>query len=78
VLEPDVPDQGMHLIAYFRDGRSDVEAEARALARGVTARAISPLYHDAAPRSGLLLGFTGFAAGAMDAGVARLAAALET
>jgi GntR family transcriptional regulator/MocR family aminotransferase len=76
VLEPDVPDQGMHLIAYFRDGRSDVEAEARALAKGVTARAISPLYHDAKPRSGLLLGFTGFAAGAMDAGVARLAAAL--
>ena len=29
VLEVDVPDQGMHLIAYFRDGRSDVDVEAR-------------------------------------------------
>lgn len=77
ILEPDVPDQGMHLIAYLREGRSDVEAEARAAARGVLARAISPLHHAAAPRQGLLLGFTGFPASAMEAGVARLAAALE-
>ncbi|WP_293681776.1 PLP-dependent aminotransferase family protein [uncultured Phenylobacterium sp.] len=75
-LEVDVPDQGMHLIAYFRDGRSDVEAEAAAHACGVTARAIAPLYHAAPPRAGLLLGFTGFPASAMDAGVARLAGAL--
>lgn len=76
VLAVEAPDQGMHLIADFRDGRPDVAAEAAAAARGLTARAISPLYHDAPPRSGLLLGFTGFPAGAMDAGVARLAAAL--
>lgn len=76
VLEPDVPDQGMHLIAYLKDGRSDLEVEARAAETGVLARAISPLYHDAQPRSGLLLGFTGFPAKAMDAGVARLAAAI--
>lgn len=77
ILEPDVPDQGMHLIAYLKDGRSDLEVEARAAARGVLARAISPLYHDAPPSPGLLLGFTGFPAKTMDAGVARLAAALE-
>lgn len=77
VLEPDVPDQGMHLIAYLKDGRSDLEVEARAAAKGVLARAITPLYHDAPPRPGLLLGFTGFPAKAMDAGVARLASALE-
>lgn len=77
LLEPDVPDQGMHLIAYLKDGRSDLEVEARAAAKGVLARAISPLYHDAPPSPGLLLGFTGFPAKAMDAGVARLAAALE-
>lgn len=77
VLEPDVPDQGMHLIAYLKDGRSDREVETRAAAKGVLARAISPLYHDAPPRQGLLLGFTGFPAKAMDAGVGRLAAALE-
>ena len=77
LVEPDVPDQGMHLIAYLKDGRSDREAEARAAARGVLARAISPLYHAAPARQGLLLGFTGFPAKGMAAGVARLAAALE-
>ena len=76
MLEPDVPDQGMHLIAYLKDGWSDLEVEARAAANGVLTRAISPLYHDATPRQGLLLGFTGFPANTMDAGVARLAAAL--
>lgn len=76
ILEPDVPDQGMHLIAYLRDGRSDVEVEAKARARGLVARAISPLFHDATARPGLMLGFTGFPARAMDAGVARLAAVL--
>jgi GntR family transcriptional regulator/MocR family aminotransferase len=68
----------MHLIAYLKDSRSDLEAEARAAAKGVLSRPISPLFHDAPPRQGLLLGFTGFPAKAMDAGVARLAAALET
>ncbi|WP_337185722.1 PLP-dependent aminotransferase family protein [Phenylobacterium sp.] len=76
-LEVDTPDQGMHLIAYMKDGLLDGEAEARALAGGVTVRAISPLYHAAPARQGLLLGFTGFPAPAMDAGVARLAATLR-
>jgi len=77
VLDVDVPDQGMHLIAYLKDGRSDLAAEALAAKSGLTARAISPLYHQAAPRQGFLLGFTGFPAKAMDAGVARLAAVLD-
>jgi len=77
LLEVDVPDQGMHLIAHPRDGRSDLEMEAHARAGGVVARAISRLYHAAQPRSGLMLGFTGFPVAAMDPGVARLARALE-
>ena len=77
LLEVDAPDQGMHLIGYLKDGRSDVEMEARAEAKGLVARAISRLHHAALPRSGLMLGFTGFPARTMDAGVARLAAALE-
>jgi GntR family transcriptional regulator/MocR family aminotransferase len=77
LLEVDVPDQGMHLIAYLKDGRSDLEAEARAEAKGVVARAISRLYHAKAAEHGLILGFTGFPASAMEGGVARLAAALE-
>lgn len=76
LLDADVPDQGMHLIAYLKDGRSDVAAEAQAAARDVTARAISPLFHEAPPRPGLMLGFTGFPVRAMDAAVARLAEAL--
>lgn len=77
MLEVDVPDQGMHLIAYLKDGFSDREVQARAEARGLQARAISPLFHDAPPRQGLLLGFTGFPAKTMDAGVAKLAVALS-
>jgi GntR family transcriptional regulator/MocR family aminotransferase len=77
ILEPDVPDQGMHLIAYLKDGRSDVEVEARARSRGVVARAITPLFHGQPARPGLMLGFTGFPARAMDGGVARLSAVLE-
>ena len=76
ILEPNVPDQGMHLVAYLKDGRSDLEAELKAEAKGLVARAISPLYQEAKPRTGLILGFTGFRPNAMDDGVARLAAAL--
>jgi GntR family transcriptional regulator/MocR family aminotransferase len=76
-LEVSVPDQGMHLIAYLREG-SDVAVEAAAAEAGIAARAISPLYHDAPARQGLLLGFTGFPARAMDAATARLATAMRT
>ena len=69
----EVPDHGMHVVAYLRHGRSDVAVERAAAARGVVARAISPLYAAAAPRSGLLLGFTGFAPETIAPAVARLA-----
>lgn len=76
MLDVDVPDQGMHLIAYLKGGARDAEVEAKAAARGMAARGISGLYHALPPRQGLLLGFTGFHAKAMDSGVARLANAL--
>ncbi|MFN3512648.1 MAG: PLP-dependent aminotransferase family protein [Phenylobacterium sp.] len=76
VLEVDAPEGGMHLIAYLKDGRSDLAAEAQADAGGVTVRAISRLYRRIEPRSGLMLGFTGFPVRAIPAGVARLAQAL--
>lgn len=76
LLEVDVPDQGMTLIAYLKGGRSDLEAEAAADAGGVTVRAISRLYRQAPPRSGLMLGFSGFPARLMAGGAARLAKAL--
>jgi len=70
----DVPDHGMHIVAYLRHGRSDVAVERAAATRGVVTRAISPLYTVASPRSGLLLGFTGFAPETIAPAVARLAA----
>ncbi len=72
----EVPDHGMHLVAYPRHGRSDVAVERAAAARGVIARAISPLYTAARPRSGLLLGFTGFTPEAIVAAAAALAASV--
>ncbi|MFC3071358.1 MocR-like pyridoxine biosynthesis transcription factor PdxR [Phenylobacterium soli] len=77
LLEVDVPDQGMHLMAFLQDGRSDVAVQAAAAQRGLVVRPISRLYHDAPPRSGLMLGFTGFPAQAMLPGVGRLARVLR-
>ncbi|WP_309646638.1 PLP-dependent aminotransferase family protein [Phenylobacterium sp.] len=76
LLEVDVPDQGMHLIAYLKDGRSDLEVEAAAAEAGLYVRAISRLYRQVAPRQGLMLGFSGFPARLMAGGVARLAKVL--
>jgi GntR family transcriptional regulator/MocR family aminotransferase len=77
LLEVEAPDQGMHLMAFLKDGRDDVAAQAAAAERGLVARAISRLYHDTEPRSGLLLGFSGFPPQAMAPAAARLAAAIR-
>ena len=76
VIEVEVPDGGMHMIAYLKGDRSDLEVEAAAAEAGLSVRAISRLYRQAKPRSGLMLGFTGFPARAMAGGVARLEKAL--
>ena len=70
------PDQGLHLVAYLKDGMSDLEAEALADAHNVTVQAISRLYLGGPPRQGLLLGFSGFPVRAMGPGVSRLAKAI--
>ncbi len=70
----DVPNHGMHIVAYLRHGRPDVAVERAAATRDVVARAISPLYTVSPPRSSLLLGFTGFAPDTIAPAVARLAA----
>jgi len=74
-LAVEAPDQGMHLMAFLQPGISDLAVQAAAAARGIVARAISGFYHDAPPRSGLLLGFSGFPPEAMAPAAARLAAA---
>jgi GntR family transcriptional regulator/MocR family aminotransferase len=74
----ELPDQGMHLTAFLKDGRCDLAADAAAARSGLVARAISPLYRMAAPRAGLLLGFAGFAPPAMGSAAARLSQALRS
>jgi GntR family transcriptional regulator / MocR family aminotransferase len=69
----DAPDQGKHLIAYLGRGLSDVAVEETAHRRGVVARAISRMYRKAPPRSGLLLGFTGYTIEAIVSAAASLA-----
>jgi GntR family transcriptional regulator / MocR family aminotransferase len=59
-LDVVVPDQGMHLVAYLRDGSSDIAIEAIAQRGGIVVRAISHFYRTAHPRTGLMLGFSGF------------------
>jgi GntR family transcriptional regulator/MocR family aminotransferase len=69
----DVPDQGMHLIAYLQHRLSDVVVERAARQRGVIVRAIHHMYKKARPRSGLMLGFSGFSCEAIIPAAARLA-----
>jgi GntR family transcriptional regulator/MocR family aminotransferase len=59
-LDVAVPDQGMHLVAYLDDRISDREIEAAAKETGIIVRAISRFYRGARPRSGVMLGFSGF------------------
>jgi len=68
------PDQGMHLVTYFGDAVSDVEVESVALRAGIVVQAISRFYRGAAPRSGLMLGFSGFPRQRIIPAAARLAA----
>ncbi len=49
-LDVAVPDQGMHLVAYLRDGSSDIAVEASAQRAGIVVRAISRFYRAAHPR----------------------------
>jgi GntR family transcriptional regulator/MocR family aminotransferase len=72
-LEVTPPDQGMHLIAWFRDGLSDTDIEAEARGAGIIVRAISRFYRKARPRPGLMLGFSGFPRQLIVPAAARLA-----
>jgi GntR family transcriptional regulator / MocR family aminotransferase len=73
-LAIDVPDQGMHLIAYLANGASDVALEAQALRSGIVVRAMSRFYRAAPKRPALMLGFSGFPRTVIVPAAARLAA----
>src|SRR5262249_22526939 len=67
------PDQGMHLVAYLKRDTADTAIEAAARRAGIAVRAISRFYRTAAPRSGLMLGFSGFPRQVIIPAAARLA-----
>jgi GntR family transcriptional regulator/MocR family aminotransferase len=77
LLAVDPPDQGMHLVAYLRQGLADTAVERAALEEGVVVRALSRLYLRGRPRQGLLLGFSGYPAASIGPAVGRLAKALR-
>ena len=68
-----LPDQGMHLIAWLREGSSDTDIESEAQRAGIVVRAISRFYRKARPRPGLMLGFSGFPRQLIVPAAARLA-----
>jgi GntR family transcriptional regulator / MocR family aminotransferase len=73
-LRIDVPDQGMHLIAYVENGTSDIDIEDAAKRSGIVLRAMSRFYREAPPKSALMLGFSGFPRQLIVPAAARLAA----
>jgi GntR family transcriptional regulator/MocR family aminotransferase len=77
-LDVSLPDQGMHLIAWLRDGSSDRDIEVEARDAGIIVRAISRFYRKARPRSGLMLGFSGFPRQLIVPAAARLATLLAS
>jgi GntR family transcriptional regulator / MocR family aminotransferase len=78
LLEVDVPDQGMHLVAYLRGDRRDLEIEADAARAGLVVRAISRFYRAAPPRPGLMLGFSGYPRQLIVPAAARLATVITS
>jgi GntR family transcriptional regulator/MocR family aminotransferase len=73
-LDVDVPDQGMHLIAYLKNGASDTQIEDEARRAGIVLRAMSRFYRRAEARPALMLGFSGFPRTLIVPAAARLAA----
>jgi GntR family transcriptional regulator / MocR family aminotransferase len=73
----DPPDQGMHLVAYTRRGLSDVAIERAGRQHGVIVRAMSRLHVAAAPRSALVLGFSGYPRQTIGPAVESLAQVVE-
>jgi GntR family transcriptional regulator / MocR family aminotransferase len=75
-LDVVAPVQGMHLAAFLRHGRNDVALADAARKQGVVVRPLSPLYHRAKPRPGLMFGFGGYPKQVIPSAVVRLTRAL--
>ncbi len=77
LLEVAAPDQGMQVIARLRPGLDDMAVAQAASEGGVAVRPLSALHVAAPPVSALILGFTGYDAASLRAGVDRLAKVLR-
>ena len=75
-MEIEAPDQGMKLLARLRPGLSDLAVSAAAARRGLIVRPVSPMFIEAPPFQGLMLGFSGHEPGALRWAARELAAAL--
>jgi GntR family transcriptional regulator/MocR family aminotransferase len=73
----EVPDQGMHFVAYLAEGLSDIVVAQAARRYRVSVRALSPMYRRSPPRSGLLFGFAGHPCRTIAAAVSRLGEAFR-
>jgi GntR family transcriptional regulator / MocR family aminotransferase len=77
-LEVVRPNQGLHLIAYLKNGLPDTLVADELAKAGIVVRAISRLYAEKArARSGLMLGFAGFTEPRLATAVERLAVVLD-
>ncbi|MGO4870121.1 MAG: PLP-dependent aminotransferase family protein [Roseiarcus sp.] len=76
-LEASTPEQGLHLIAKLVSQRRDTEIAAAANAAGVAARALSPMFVDAPPWNGLVLGFSGHTAEELRLAAVKICAQLR-
>ena len=75
-MQVHAPDQGMHVTARLRPGLDDVALARAGTTLGVSLRPLSPYYLAAPATPALMLGFTGHAFPAMQAGLDRLAGAV--
>ena len=72
------PNQGLHLIAYLKNGLQDTLVADELAKAGIVVRAISRLYAEKArARSGLMLGFAGFTEARLATAVERMAVILD-
>lgn len=70
-------DQGMHMVVWLRDDIDDTKVAAAAVAQGVAVRAVSPMYASGTERPGLLLGFGGYTADAIESAARRLVSVIK-
>jgi len=75
-LDITVPDQGLHLVARLEGRKRDTSVIEAARTAGIGGRALSPMYLDATPAQGLVLGFSGFDAAIIRDAAHRLCALL--